>query len=195
MKQLIKKHWHKAIGVIVLGAVGSGLWEYILKPGLFSLTGLALNIATLGMERFKNDLYEEIARGFHEGPSLTLLMLFFGVLSGFAFGVITSKYVRGLKDRNEGFKRRFTKFAVIYSLFIITFLLVMSSRITYINRAITHFSQLNLIVAPYISEEEQEIILSRFSQVHSKADYESVLSDLQVIAKEHNLHVPDFSIW
>ena len=60
-------------GTIILGAVGSGVWEYILDPFVSASTKAILNIATLGVKSFKNDLYIEVAKGFHEKASYLLL--------------------------------------------------------------------------------------------------------------------------
>jgi hypothetical protein len=65
-----------AIGAILIGAVGSGLWQYVFDPALSSSTRAILNLATLGMESFKNDLYMEISKGLHERASLDLSIQF-----------------------------------------------------------------------------------------------------------------------
>lgn len=60
------------VAALVVGGLGNGVWEYVLEPALsWSLVG-ALNIATLGAQVFKDDLYREIAKGFHEESSLSL---------------------------------------------------------------------------------------------------------------------------
>lgn len=68
----VKKIVTNLIGALVIGGLGNGVWEYILEPALaWGLHGL-LNIATLGVQSYKDDLYREIAKGFHEESSLTL---------------------------------------------------------------------------------------------------------------------------
>lgn len=68
----IKKIVTSLIGALVVGGLGNGVWEYILEPAFaWSLHGL-LNIATLGVQSYKDDLYREIAKGFHEESSLAL---------------------------------------------------------------------------------------------------------------------------
>ena len=72
----IKKIITSFIGALVIGGLGNGVWEYILEPAFaWSLHGL-LNVATLGVQSFKDDLYREIAKGFHEESSLTLASTF-----------------------------------------------------------------------------------------------------------------------
>lgn len=72
---LIKAHIRKVkviggiISAIILGAIGSGVWQYIIEPALSTSSQVILSLATLGIESFKNDLYREVAKGFHEGAS------------------------------------------------------------------------------------------------------------------------------
>ncbi len=69
------------LSAIVLGAIGSGVWQYVMEPALSKSSKAILDLATLGVEAFKNDLYKEIATGFHEKASNALyfqLNLLFG---------------------------------------------------------------------------------------------------------------------
>lgn len=60
------------IGALIIGGLGNGVWVYVLEPAFtWSLTGI-LNIATLGVQTFKDELYREIAKGLHEESSLSL---------------------------------------------------------------------------------------------------------------------------
>lgn len=76
------------IGALIIGGLGNGVWEYVLEPAFtWSLTGI-LNIGTLGVQTFKDELYREIAKGFHEESSLSLAnALNFWVGYGVAFGL------------------------------------------------------------------------------------------------------------
>ena len=57
------------LGVIFIGAISSGVWEYILEPTLFWTRDSVLNVASLGIEAFKDDTYREIAQGYTEATS------------------------------------------------------------------------------------------------------------------------------
>ena len=64
------------LSAIVLGAISSGVWQYIMDPLLSSGSRVMLNLATLGMDSFKNDLYREVAKGFYEKASSALYSQF-----------------------------------------------------------------------------------------------------------------------
>ena len=65
-----------AIATITLGAIGSGVWKYIIEPSMLYFRDVILNIATLGMELYKNVLYSESAKGFTESSSIKLISEF-----------------------------------------------------------------------------------------------------------------------
>lgn len=86
------------MAAVVVGGLGNGVWEYVLEPALsWGLVGV-LNVATLGVQAFKDDLYREIARGFHEESSLSLastlyFLIGYGTAVGFFFLVRKTKEV------------------------------------------------------------------------------------------------------
>lgn len=86
------------IGALIIGGLGNGVWEYVLEPAFtWSLTGI-LNIATLGIQSFKDELYREVAKGFHEESSLSLAnSLYYWVGYGVAFGLfLFTRKTKGL---------------------------------------------------------------------------------------------------
>lgn len=96
---------------IILGAVGSGVWEYILEPLLASSSKAILNIATLGIDSFKNDLYSEVAKGLHEKASYSLLSKFnlLLILAMFIFSLATLKKVKKLIARRSEMMKKIHK--------------------------------------------------------------------------------------
>jgi len=80
------------VGTILLGALGSGFWEYVLEPSLLGARDVVLNVASLGVARFKEQLYMEIANGAPESVAITvlvqttfLLVVVVGILTFLAF--------------------------------------------------------------------------------------------------------------
>src|SRR3990172_1958525 len=63
------------VGAIVVGALGSGVWQNILGPLLAFLRDWALSIATFGLEAYKDNLYRDVARGFRESAGIGMLEL------------------------------------------------------------------------------------------------------------------------
>jgi hypothetical protein len=70
------------IATIILGAVGSGLWDLAGKPATQWFGQAILTGATLGSSAIKDATYREAAKGFHEASALALV----GLISGASLG-------------------------------------------------------------------------------------------------------------
>lgn len=51
------------VGTLVLGALGSGLWDVVVKPGGRWMGRAILTAATLGSSGVKDAVYREAAKG------------------------------------------------------------------------------------------------------------------------------------
>ena len=95
-KQLIGSKYIKGLlailGAIFVGAIGSGVWESILRPLFTSSRDLVLNLVSFGIRSFKDSIYLDIAKGLHENASLELLTLltFVFLLSWLIFDAFNS---------------------------------------------------------------------------------------------------------
>jgi hypothetical protein len=188
--------------MIILGAVGSGAWEWILKPALAGASSFLLSVATLGMERFKDSLYKDIALGFREDSSLKLFTFILAMVPSFLFGVsigmLSGRKITKNDIGNSMLDRVLKKAGAplfVLSAFLVAFSLVQVAQTTYINRAITHFHQLLAIAGPYMSQEEIALSRSKFAQVSSKSGYVQVVEPLRKNCRVKGLEFPSFSIW
>lgn len=66
-------------GVVLLAIVGNAVWEFIARPTLLAGQDLLLNLSTLGVQRFKDSMYVQIAKGHYDRASLLLLGQFTAV--------------------------------------------------------------------------------------------------------------------
>lgn len=65
-----KKSVLTALVALIVGGLGNGVWEYVLEPVFHKGAAFVLSVATLGATSFKDALYLEIAKGFHEKDSI-----------------------------------------------------------------------------------------------------------------------------
>lgn len=187
---------------VAVGAIGSGAWEWVLKPFLMGATDFGLNVATLGIRSFKDSLYKDIARGLHEESSMRIYTAVFALLPCFILGVVTGA-LRARKQAKAGaeisaFHRAIKKLGkpiLVLLIFLLVFSIVQANQLAYINRAITHVHQLLAIVDPHIREEERLLYRSQFAQISSSEDYAKLTSALEAIGRSNNLRVPDFAVW
>ncbi len=62
------------LGTVLLGVVSSAIWDGI-KPLSRFLFEKTLYISTLGIEKYKDGIYQDIAKGYHENVSLEIFVL------------------------------------------------------------------------------------------------------------------------
>ena len=200
MKPSIKKVF-AIILTIILGAIGAGIWDHFLEPGFKIFSGVILKIITLGIKGLEDDIFLSIAKGFHEISSLLVLVILFGIISGFLFGIVVynARSLSPKEDKNisnEG-SSDVQRYRFILILMIIFFIVIMTwsgFRNAYINDQITYYHQLYDTVAPFIDEEEKLMIKSNFAQIKNKNDYDVIINQLKKIADENNQTYTEYTI-
>jgi hypothetical protein len=93
--------WLALIGAVFVGALGSGVWEALLRPALSSITSVLLTISTLGLASVRDDIYREAATGNREIVSLTLLSVMTGLFCGVMLGIPTALLTLLFRRRRE----------------------------------------------------------------------------------------------
>jgi hypothetical protein len=190
------------LATVSLGAVGSGLWDWLLKPTLLGVGRGLLTLVTLGLASAKNNVYQEAAKGYHELPVLFLFSLISASLAFGPAGVATGMYVGGkLAPRILGKEPAPVRGRVILIalLLVLTLLgsvvFVQFLMVNYENLAITHFQQCLAICAPYLTLQEQRDLASKFAQIQTKEDYVAVISRLKSLGAKNSLQTPEFEPW
>ena len=211
------------IGTVFLGALGSGLWNLFLEPVSLGLGRSLFSIATLGLNSLRNSVYEDIAKGLHEEPSLMLfsafLILPFFVLSSYrgylsgrkAAKIETDALVaeiekqisdvdersietqKRLEEERNKARQKANKVAVLALIMLAVFCFFQMVTVRYTNSAITHFRQCLAITEPVLGEETAKDVTSRFARIKSKDDYVAVLQELYRIAATKGYKCPVFA--
>lgn len=179
-----------AVGAtIVLGAVGSGVWELVFSPSVSWLGRNLLTLVTLGLDSVSDAIYTDVAKGHHEQPSLAVytfvatVVLFLPIVLALR-SLLNPRIRRSLRDKEPeqlaALQKRVGSM-LIWLLLTMTFLgtaiYVRALMHSYTNAAITYFNQSLTIVLPYISPEEERRLRSEFARISSKRDYEQVAND------------------
>jgi hypothetical protein len=95
------------VGTIVVGALGSGVWDLALKPSAQWMGQLVLTAVTLGSGAMKDQIYREAAKGFHEAAALEMLIFLNACLIGGCggFAVYTfEKYKSGTRRKESPYQ-------------------------------------------------------------------------------------------
>ncbi|MDN5068036.1 hypothetical protein [Aliarcobacter butzleri] len=198
------------LGSILIGALGSGVWEYLLKPFFSHSINFILDVSTLGMDKFKNSIYEEVSQGFSEKNSISTYSFITMIYLGFLFTMILILF-RKIKNKkinldeednapkefNNSYQKLIKIFYILSSLSILLFMIIMvqNIKLQYINTSIIYYKQLLNIVAPYLSEQEIKIYNSKFSLIKNKEEYEKLVDELYDISYDNKLEFKKRDIW
>ena len=200
-EHLTKKNLLWLAGTLLIGALGSGLWEAVVKPSMLWFGTLMLDVATLGLSSLRDGMYQDVAKGTYERAGVMLLALATGILCGFLTAPIAAGRI--LRKRDESSRpgsataRMFRKnwVLVTFALAFTMIFFVSFFRISYIVRASNYADQLARITAPYFSEEDRLMVQSELAQVETREDYIRLVERLRKVASENNASVPDFAIY
>jgi hypothetical protein len=194
---------------ILLGAVGSGLWEIALKPGGYWSWHAVLTAATFGSKFLKDQVYLEAAKGNHEAiarHSTRILYWFLGMASGAVTSVVVIT-MRSLRADEESPQRTPTLWTnqrfIRYSMSLMILLLVYSMgaffvqdlKVNTANELYTYFEQSLNICRPNLSEHQEQVLRSRYSALRTKDEYMQITNELKQIASSNHLNLPEFTPW
>ena len=199
------------LGALLVGALGSGIWDIALKPAFQWSGRTILTAATLGSSAIKDSIYREAARGHHEAGVMFIisgLAAFLLTLPAvFLFTLIRLKYRaerlwRTPKERRPPPTLAKIRLAVRvgYGLILVLsidmgFLFIDILKLSQANQAYTYFNQSFTICEPYMDDRTSRLIKSRFAMVEGRADYLNVMEDLKNIAWSAHQKLPKYIAW
>jgi hypothetical protein len=199
------------LATILLGAIGSGLWDVILKPTLPWLLNISLNIVTFGVQATKDEIYMEIARG---APSASIKMILM-FSSAFTAAICVDNTLRYSKryfgkikeqrnntgdggimcDSTSKTGWKLTLFIAMFSIFSFVFLLLITARAVYIDDASANMRNAITITAPFLTDKKRLEYLSRIAQMKSRADFEKIYVELQELSKQNGSTIPNLYLF
>lgn len=216
MAELFAEHWALSIAItIILGAIGSGLWDAALKPLGSKLGGFVFKVLTLNAKRSRDKVYLNAAMGHHELPSLYVFLIVVMVataplvasqikLYSLMFEVndaidvqigCADREIENLQEcRKEALRDRISSGLYIASLFSIFFVVLIFYRFMSINRTnlvITYYNQSIKSIRPFVAEEEFQFLERDFSLMKGKVDFDHIMERLDRVAKDNNVSLPD----
>jgi len=198
---------------IVTGLIASMLFYYFLNP-LLSLFGkILIRITSNVYSAYADNLFKKVALGVPQDSSLTLLIFFlvslFGAIVGFYIALIKrflfAKRPKAKPESKHLLKKsinsliKSTKRLLIYGgvwIFIVFILYIwLLWGIWFQIKITTSFTQHMNIIAPYLSEDGEEIIWSQWSQMKTRADYERIYMRLNEIAEKNHIDLPENKVY
>lgn len=185
---------------ILLGAIGSGLWERILSPVLDSISRKAILFVDGIYSGYLDSIYRSAAfdlPNIYQQKIAALLLIIVGLFWGVS---IATKY-----DWRSMLSKLFPATSTnvihairVYFLIVALSLLVMGmfllSKADYVQKTILYSCRSLEILHPYIGEEKYLILKSEYHQVDSAKAFERFNSKLIALSKENKVSLPEFKV-
>jgi hypothetical protein len=213
-----KAKWFFGIlGSLVLGALGSGLWNGVFSPIFSALGRLTMSLLTLGYSSARDGVYEQAAKGLYEKPSVmvleavTMIIIIAPILA-----YIKGRNILKRRDSREEFRRkpaeeqrklveeldvkllklgRLLFWTTAISVCASTILIIQIIFIGYTNTVIGRFSQEIAIITPDITEQQRQVYQSRFASMKTRAEFVSLLQEVNKTAEAHGKPKSGFIPW
>lgn len=189
-------------GAVVLGAIGSGVWERCLSQLFDHAVRLIVSGMSLVSNTYKNRIYEEAAKGLHESLSVFVLGLMLALVAvGWLALVITHPVVKK-KDEFEDKVWAFVRSDAGYLAMIVVWLAVSLSSLLklgtseYINDVATVTRQSITMLAPHITDSDVKDLWALYSSMTSENDFDVFKAKLETIASEKGVTLPPYpGLW
>jgi hypothetical protein len=217
-KKSLLSYWWALLGTIVLGAVGSGVWDILAKPGLSSLGRLFLNIISLGSIKARDYVYENAALDPYPLPAVTItaflaggliIIVFFG-FTAFKMKIMNALAIQGnsseadakIPDKSEnkeiflpiGVRRRVIMLLILVLGCIIAQIYIILA--TTLAISVRRFFEANVqICNPVLSLQEERKIRAQFASIKTKSDYEALDTSFRSLCEGRGVHLRDLSLW
>lgn len=187
---------------IIAGLIAMILFVYCVQPFLSLCGKFIINVFSKFSSAYTNSAFKKAASMSPERPAFILFSLSLGLLTGIIIasyvGLLLS-FVSWLRKKEILKPKPWTKKSVIKMLilsciFLIWFIFAIVAfywqewfQVT----IITSFRQHIHTLAPYLSEDEEEIFWSQWAQMRNRTDYEEIYKRLNKIAKKNDIKLPE----
>lgn len=183
------------LGVVILGAIGSGVWQLIGEPFVNYLTKITIQGINFIVNSYKDDIYLEASQGFHEASSLSLYM-FILMLPFFVVTWVIS-FRTGYKRADTHYKNKppssepstASPWLMFYllAIFIAVILFTKANEKAYINSVITYVEVSLDRLKPYMKEKEIIGLRAEFREVTNANEYYEFREKIESNLKSNNL--------
>lgn len=214
MKEFIKENkvlsWALGIlGTLIIGGLGSGVWEVALKP-LFSFLGNGIiSFLVNKSTSFSNEIYQIISMRSLDRFQAKIYSLIVFSMASFLFILCFFAYLIGKKkldtdqfeqrdssqkDRGWIFKNHKNFYSFIFLYFLLALVPIFTymydgMKTTFISKKVIHFEYLLKINGDTLNDQEIRKIESSFAQIKNSDDYSKIIDYLEKVALDNNKHI------
>ena len=180
------------LGVIVLGAIGSGVWQLLGEPIVDSIVKFIVNSMDLFFSTYKDSIYSKASLGFHESSSNSIYTLFLFMISFvpivFLLGRALGKKSSSMNYEVVNKRRSFLKIVMVVNIVLmVSMTLNVVTSISYVSRVILYVEVSLDRLAPYESSKRLAELKAQFREVSTAEDYYQLYNDIEKLLKSNGL--------
>jgi len=222
LRRLLPESARNIAATLLIGLVGSALWDVITWPGMTKLTRWLLTILTFGSNSIRDSAYSMAALDPYPVTGVIILIVFSTAIPGAWLGVASARSLIRRRDRHvETVEKQLNETETdeakaevtdhldrmrgehrktLLFVDVILSVLVLSGIVSVwtINQAvlIRRVAIADMaICAPFLSDQQEEVLFAQFAKVQSRQDYLNFERAMADIAKTHGVSLIDSSLW
>jgi hypothetical protein len=183
------------LAAIIVGAIGSGVWERVLSPALSYAAGRITKFLSEISQNYADSLYKSAANLYHVADPRDVSAWISALLClGLFINALRSKR----DNRLIGFMNRvnvnlFTGWVgIVYCLALLVAFLFIIARNKAVEDIQMYVQSQTEIIRPYVGEVEYRRLRSDYLRVESKPDFDKFLSELYASSETANVRIEKF---
>ncbi|MCK9403986.1 MAG: hypothetical protein M0Q26_11360 [Chitinophagaceae bacterium] len=196
------------LSVIVIGAIGSGLWDILLKKVFFQFGNTFVRIVTFFNNNYTDHIYKDIGKG-----SIVEIIPFVVIVVSITFAPVFL-ILRILKfyanteipKTNVSNSAKFFAFVFKTKKRAVLFILIISLPLQFVYadllikelstiKAIRYIERSLDIIHPFVKESDYIILKSKYKLIDDKQKLIDILTTFKTIAKENNINLPEYHLY
>lgn len=176
-----------AAGIIVLGAIGSGVWQIIGQPLVNAIVEFSVNTINIFFSSYKDSIYARASLGFHERASNNLFTLVMMLILFIPF-LLSVRGKFHLSSESSVFLVSILRvFRVLNLAVLVSLVIYMVTQNSYVNRVIIYVDTSLDRLSPYESQEKITELRAKFREVQTASDYHSLYAEIEGLILDNGL--------
>jgi glucan phosphoethanolaminetransferase (alkaline phosphatase superfamily) len=170
---------------IIIGAIGSGLWEFFCSDSVQHITRVSVKTISLIFNSYRDNLHSQIGTGCKESiGSLFIVMIVVGTVCLLSIHIVIKAYKRS--------KFRSIFIAPILLAICLLYLHIFI-RVSYTHKAVVYVERSIEILAPYINKQERLRLHGLYRSVDNAEKFYELYNTINEKAKNKSIKLTTFT--
>jgi hypothetical protein len=192
------KNIFKIIGgifaTILLGAIGSGLWERVISPAIDFISTVSVKFVSSIYSGYLDSIYVKAAKDVPDLYTLKIPLLILIIVSAIIIFEVCDKSENTILSHFKELNRRtFYSWQGIVlggAIFVVAFYSLI--QVDYAENVKSYSHSSMEILRPFIGDENYLILKSQYLRIKSENDFTSYRKLLIEYSEKHSIDLPDF---